>query len=270
MFQRVPCQRQGCPFLKHSRQNHNFCCHACQTSQTHGPLCENTLNHIANADFDLQIQNSFLKIPQLELEWRNRGPAEKLNILCLHGYTGFGQNMRRCIWKYEQKCSHIADFYYPTAPNPVLQNVRSIRNIPLSPQSRSWYPFENSIQYLNHFVTTEVKKPIDVIIGFSQGGHCAIQLCNVSHSYPLLSKLRGIVIISSNFSTRLNPQMKYLSSVITMGERDQICPPKMTKLLSNEFINPVVVVHNGGHECHASGIQPVYNLLLNLYDSERR
>ena len=103
-------------------------------------------------------------------------------------------------WKecgIEPFCADIANFYYPTAPCVVADNhpifESAPHTLPPGPDKRHWWTmtdkwdfssekFKDARKAISEFVDEEVKGPVDVILGYSQGAAATTQVLNEVYS----------------------------------------------------------------------------------------
>eukprot|EP00801_Mesodinium_rubrum_P004865 Mrub_04868.p1 GENE.Mrub_04868~~Mrub_04868.p1 ORF type:complete len:248 (+),score=21.64 Mrub_04868:47-790(+) len=155
---------------------------------------------------------------------------EKLRVLVLHGTLMCGRamkNMSELIgFGKEINVGKNIEFYYPDGPCEVTLNHPFYKQMPWmlppGPNKRHWWTmtdkwdfrgenFEDARKCLFKFLDEKVKKPIHVLMGYSQGSMACTQIINDVLKGKLKSKylnnLKGIVFMA----TPIHPQPNELT-----------------------------------------------------------
>ena len=159
-------------------------------------------------------------------------PWRKLNVVCLHGVTMNAEALRNweAMHSLEKHCETIATFHYITAPHKFVANAWSIANgIPVSDASTTWftesppdYGWWTSKALVTEYLVNRLGGPIDVLIGYSQGG---LMLANIlqhaADAEPFRSMCAAVFLHSPDFL--INPPWHKLgASVKTVGGRGPV------------------------------------------------
>eukprot|EP00928_Gymnodinium_smaydae_P063913 TRINITY_DN4738_c0_g1_i11.p1 TRINITY_DN4738_c0_g1~~TRINITY_DN4738_c0_g1_i11.p1 ORF type:complete len:328 (-),score=-0.32 TRINITY_DN4738_c0_g1_i11:106-1089(-) len=201
----------------------------------------------------------------------------KLNVLALHGAGQSGPEMMHIMGRCGalKSCSSIANFYYPTGPN-VVRNLVSTWVLPPKPRGfkRHWYNmglrfsfsgalFNNARRSIQKFVDKEVRGPVDVICGYSQGAMAATQLLNDIFSGKIqnekLQKVRAAIFFGTPAPRKWSsPSVsrevgKRVKSLHCHGNRDDLTPLRGARRHARAFKNSTFHVYRGPHEPRSIG-----------------
>ncbi|CAE8622835.1 unnamed protein product [Polarella glacialis] len=259
----TPCARDGCMFYKTWHQTH--CCDACVSHGTHGPRCEKKANPSAQAAADAKKEEAIARSEDAYKFLQDFAPApggaagRKLIVVCLHGITqncdGF-ESHSKPLWS---QCNDVADFFFPSGPHLIDENHSFCKkqNMKPGPNSRTRTLDGNGDRskgrddfttYLTEFIEKEVPGPVDVLLGYSQGGFTIHQLWQSPRLSQKLHEVRAVIILMSGGDSRRSPPKK-LRSLHIMGLQDKIVQNETSENSARGYVNPVVakfiVDHNG-------------------------
>lgn len=189
--------------------------------------------------------------------------ADKLNVLCLHGYRQNGDSFRSKTGSLRKIIKNFANFTYISAPHfskPINENE-------INENQRSWwfnkedssfkgtnidgpaYKFEESLKFVE-----EVWNNGDFqgLIGFSQGASFVSLIASMSMK-SLTSIKPRFVFLAAGFPSQSLAHKNYYEHKITIpslhvyGLNDEIISHELSKKLQESFDNPQVHTHEGGH-----------------------
>ena len=189
------------------------------------------------------------------------GSRRKLNCVVLHGLTMNADRMRawQGMCSIEKRCGDIATFYYVTAPHTFAANAWSrAHNIPVREDSYTWfthkrppdYGFGASWAHIAEFVAAQVPGPIDVLIGYSQGGLMVATLLRYLAEVEPYKAVRAAVFIhapdflSKPPSEKLSPAVRTLHVI---GRADTLVAPTSSTSLAGRFVQSEISTHGGPH-----------------------
>ena len=215
--------------------------------------------------------------PDEELATR---PWRTLNVVCLHGNTMNADLMRgwEAMRSLEKRCDGIATFHYVSAPHKFEANDWSRTNsIPVHDGSRAWfttppeYGWGASQACVAEFAASQVRGPIDVLIGYSQGGLMVANLLQyLSETEPYRS-VRGAVLIHAPDFINNAPNHKLcpsLKTVHVIGAQDKLVQPSSSAQLAQRFIQTETATHDGEHYIFtpfpAEVLDRIYRMLVSL------
>ncbi|ENN72434.1 hypothetical protein YQE_10925, partial [Dendroctonus ponderosae] len=209
--------------------------------------------------------------------------AEKLTILCLHGYRQNGDVFRAKTGSFRKIVHKWAQFTYITAPHKVIlvDNLDALSDPDIG-QSKDeeqygWFfnrddktyrgireggpaiGFEESVDLVEDIF--EKEGPFDGVLGFSQGACFLGLLCDLQHRGLTKNIKFNFAIMASGFKSQCWPHLKYYSDRMSLpslhifGETDKVIPTDMSEALSLCFDEPRVARHSGGHYLPASAPQ---------------
>jgi len=100
---------------------------------------------------------------------------------------------------------------------------------------------------MGDFVEKEVPGPVDVLLGYSQGGFTIHQLLDISsaESTPLPEKLhsvRAVVILMSGGTCKSSTKLR---SLHVIGLEDKIVAPNGSEKSASTYVDPVVAKFEG-------------------------
>ncbi|KAI8909465.1 serine hydrolase FSH [Powellomyces hirtus] len=191
-----------------------------------------------------------------------RATAQRLRILCLHGYTQNANVFRSRLAVMRKDLKNIADFEFVSAPHvvpkeeipPVASAASVDLNAPVDEMGpRTWWrPFtlpsklEDSIAELTE-IWSKASPPFDGILGFSQGATMAALVL------PSLDPPPRFSIHCSGFFPHdpahgaMLAALPTVPSLHVMGRSDAWVPPARSEALRAMFKDPQTMVHDGGH-----------------------
>ncbi|CAO1439894.1 unnamed protein product [Diamesa tonsa] len=190
--------------------------------------------------------------------------ADKMNILCLHGYRQNSVSFKNKTGSLRKLLKNYANFTYLEAPH----LAKAMEGEEQSEEQKSWwsnkndgsfkgtnqcgpaYGFEESIKHVEK--TWNEHGNFQGIMGFSQGACFVSLICSMSER-SLTSIKPQFAIMSSGFLSGSLVHKNSYESQIKMpslhisGSTDEIIPQEMSVLLENLFENPTIHHHTGGH-----------------------
>ena len=207
--------------------------------------------------------------------------SRTLNVVCLHGLTMNADRLRswEAMRSLEQRCNGIAKFYYISAPHKFEANAWSeLHQIPVDNQSRAWFTEDSpkfgwgaSQTHMSNFLSAQVEGPIDVLIGYSQGGLMIANILRYLAGAEPYRSLRGAVFIHAPdfYGNAPNHQLcPSLKTVHIIGKRDQIGPLSSSAALAGRFVHTKTVSHDGEHYFFApfprNVLDSIYHTLASL------
>lgn len=195
--------------------------------------------------------------------------ADKLNVLCLHGYRQNGDLFRNKTGSLRKIIKQFANLTYITAPHfskPINENDAVDEN------QRSWWfnkddlsfkgtnqggpaiGFEESLK----LVEDEWKKGnYQGLIGFSQGASFVSLIASMSVK-SLTSIKPHFVLLVAGFPSQSLSHKNYYQNKISIpnlhiyGLNDDIIPSELSMKLKESFENPLFQTHQGGHHFAAT------------------
>ena len=162
--------------------------------------------------------------------------------------------MAKPLWS---QCGDIADFYFPTGPNACDKNTWVLKHrgkawCKKNPGARSWSKVAPTpsngggdfVESLFAFVETQVPGPVDVLLGFSQGGYSIHAL--PEQLPPKLQAVRAVVIMMSGGSSK---GLQQLRSLHVLGLDDKLVAPATSEKAGAAYEAPIVARVKGvGHD----------------------
>lgn len=198
---------------------------------------------------------------------RHGTAGRKVNVLCLHGFSMNGEQMREKCQEWEAHCYDIAAFYYPTAPFPFDGNDMAIAEalgLPAHSNMRRWAStWTPSREFIQNFVDHHVAGAIDVILGFSQGALIGVKVLNESWEHVHMQDFRAAIFIASP-KMKAVPNNGDIPTLHLVGANDDIVDVEDSKDLASGFTNPTIVEHHGGHMDFPSEAKRSIRSLLEL------
>jgi len=254
----TPCARAECGYFRTWHKTH--CCNACQSHAGHGPKCEKKEDPAKKALLEARLTAAVAGAgdPHKALkEWAGKAKCEevpigrKLNVLCLHGITMNGGQLRGMSNPLTKQCEDFANFYFPTAPHQIDANHSFCKknNKKPGPEAKTWTlegdkgkGREDFAPHLCDFVEKEVPGPVDVLLGYSQGGFSIHQLLNTTakNSSSLPDKLlsaRAVVILMSGGMCKSCVKLR---SLHVIGLKDKIVGNSASEKSAFSYVNPVI------------------------------
>jgi hypothetical protein len=168
-----------------------------------------------------------------------------LRILCLHGYHGSAQILRRQMAGFASAMSNV-EFVYVDAPSLARGDFGWWHSPSLGwDRTRDWT--------IDVFAT---QPPFDGVFGFSQGAAFSGLLAGMLQERADDSSARirfHFAIMVGGFKSgapqhaELYRHKFTLPSVHVIGRRDGVIRPDESQALADQFEDPIVLRHSGGH-----------------------
>jgi len=127
------------------------------------------------------------------------------------------------------RCEEIANFYFPTAPNPIGEKHEFCKKHDVKPgaASRTWFLEGEIATNADDFASSladqlfeNVEGPIDILFGHAQGGFAINALLSTANMPPQLHDVRAVVIaLAAGFPARLPPRRLQSLHIIGMMNR---------------------------------------------------
>ncbi|GAB6029269.1 Ovarian cancer-associated protein 2 [Chamberlinius hualienensis] len=206
--------------------------------------------------------------------------SSKLKILCLHGYRQDGVSFKSKLGGFRKMLNSHVEFTFVTAPLRIPQVVNGDEALETVNQCGWWFSkdtpsfsahditnqsigFEESIQMIEEEFIKE--GPFDGIIGFSQGACLGAMLAGLQQINKLKAISFKFVILVAGFKSKSSAHIEFLPvekiqipSLHVYGETDGIIPKAMSEELLQQFENPEIAIHPGGHYVPASKLKGQY------------
>ncbi|KAM3360541.1 esterase isoform X3 [Capsicum galapagoense] len=190
---------------------------------------------------------------------------KKLRILCLHGFRGSGEILKKLILRWPESVTGKLDLVYLDAPFPA-QGKSALEGY-FDPPYFEWfqsnkdftefYKLEECLEYIEDFMLKH--GPFDGVLGFSQGAVLGAAIPGMQREGVALTKvpeIKFVILISgakfggpsfgvpklaaNAFSSPINcPSLHFL------GETDY--QKKDGEILLECFVDPQVIHHSKGH-----------------------
>ncbi len=172
-----------------------------------------------------------------------------LRILCLHGYHGSAEILREQLRPLASRLTQPVEFSYVDAPS-------------LARGDFGWWHqnFRGWESTVDSMVTyTRAQPPVHGVFGFSQGATLASLLVGlraadgqVTPRYPLsfdfAVMVGGFRSDSAEHAALYAESASYrLPSLHVIGRTDPVVPPGDSRILADQFADPIVLEHPGGH-----------------------
>lgn len=189
----------------------------------------------------------------------------KINIICLHGFTSNGDQIKKCI-KKSLNINRDVELYgvdgFVELPsdqhskyNCLSKDQRAYwiydKNSPLSVPTwgvdsliKEKFYFDESLNKLIN-IANKIER-IDGIIGFSQGGMFLEKLCQMQINKTLNFDFKFAVFISTCSFDDENLKIN-IPSLHIYGENDSVVNPNRSIELINKFNDAIIYKHNGHH-----------------------
>ena len=188
-------------------------------------------------------------------------------ILCLHGYHGSAETLRRQIAPLASALPSDVELVFVDAPS-------------LSVGDFGWWHegfsgWERTRDWVGDLMSAG--PPFDGVFGFSQGAALAGLLAAVRESEPTPATTDfGFAIMVGGFTSDLPQHAKLferkltIPSVHVIGRGDVIVPERDSQLLANRFTDPLVIEHPGGHVIPGGVVATRIAKFLSDYTSTER
>ena len=190
---------------------------------------------------------------------------DKLRILCLHGYHGSGDILRRQMSSLIEGTQVLAEFVYLDAPSLASGNfgwwhARSIatsRDAGVGPTRKRYEGWERTFESIAETFATH--GPFDGIFGFSQGASLTSLLVGLRSpdgtptavkplAFDFAVMMGGFLgadpVLALQYANRSCYDMP---SAHIIGRGDGIVPAPLSHALAAVFKEPLILQHDGGH-----------------------
>jgi predicted esterase len=198
---------------------------------------------------------------------------KRLRILCLHGYHGSAQILRRQLTPLADGLTELAEFVCIDAPSLAegdfgwwhAANAESPTNAGVGPGTKRYEGWQRTRDAIGSAFAQQ--GPFDGAFGFSQGaaltallvglgsGNNSDEPAGTARKNPDLSLAFDFAIMVGGFASA-DPDLARLygtgsnyelPSVHIIGRSDTIVPPVASIELASCFRNPLILEHEGGH-----------------------
>ena len=183
--------------------------------------------------------------------------SRKLRVLLLHGHAQTAEEMVKKSGGLRKELKPLAEFVTYESPMKMDGDLVTWYDYrPVDGVTR-YRGLEESLLRLGDFMERE--GPFDGVMGFSMGAAITAFLCDrvVKGELPAVAAFHFAVLISAPSSRDETAQIAKqidLPSCHIWGTTDNIIPSERSKELSDCFVNPTNIVHEGGH--HMPTIAP--------------
>lgn len=206
----------------------------------------------------------------------NKSKEPLLKILMLHGYRQSETAFREKSGGLRKYLKNHAEFIFCEAPHTIPKKADSSdldNNASSSEIEKGWWfsttdksynaldvtecdsGFSEAIGFINEIFQT--KGPFDGIFGFSQGGCLASILCKIAMNQENIYEFIRFkfAIIAAGFKSNqtqhncfydLNIKIS-LPTLHLIGNGDKVIPSDLSNNLTNYFLDPKILYHDGGH-----------------------
>ena len=201
---------------------------------------------------------------------------EKLRILCLHGYHGSAQLMRRQLAVLVDCVDELAEFAYLDAPSLATGDfgwwhAKAAESADAG-AVRGAKHYQGWQRTIDAIVSAfALQGPFDGVFGFSQGAALASLLVGLrlsgrpaaseavgsttgilSHAeslaFDFAVMVGGFVVADANLARLYGEKSNYdLPSAHIVGRSDAVVPKEASFALASKFKNPLILEHEGGH-----------------------
>jgi Serine hydrolase (FSH1) len=181
-------------------------------------------------------------LPQVPAFEGARKTVRDLRMLCLHGYHGSAEVLRRQMAPLASAIGNNIELVYVDAPS-------------LARGDFGWWHegfsgWERTRDWVVDLLSAGPR--IDGIFGFSQGAALTGLLAGVRDSQPSLVQFEFAIMVGGFTSDMpqhadLFRQKLTVPSVHVTGRADSIVPSRDSLRLAARFADPVVIEHGGGH-----------------------
>ena len=198
---------------------------------------------------------------------------EKLRILCLHGYHGSAQILRRQMAPLADGLDQPPEFICIDAPSlaegdfgwwHAASAQSAAANAGVGPRAKRYEGWQRTLDAIGS--TFAQQGPFDGVFGFSQGAALAALLVGLrsggnlareasagdalgrSIAFDFAVMVGGFVSADPDLASLYGERLNYaLPSVHVIGLSDAIVPPVASIELASRFSNPLILEHDGGH-----------------------
>jgi predicted esterase len=198
---------------------------------------------------------------------------EKLRILCLHGYHGSAQILRRQMAPLADGLDHPPEFIWIDAPSlaegdfgwwHAASAQDGAAKVGVRPRAKRYEGWQRTLDAIGSAFAQQ--GPLDGVFGFSQGAALAALLVGLRSSGNLAREasagdalghsiafdfavmVGGFVSADPDLARLYGERLNYaLPSVHVIGRSDTIVPPVASIELASRFSNSLILEHEGGH-----------------------
>ena len=205
---------------------------------------------------------------------------EKLRVLCLHGYQGSAQVLRRQMAALADGLDDVAAFVYLDAPSlaaggvgwwraVTAQNAMTPTNVGVGPGAKRYEGWQKTRDAIVSAFAEQ--GPFDGLFGFSQGAALAALLVGLrardelvvsgpagpagrtscsekSLAFDFAVMVGGFVAADADLARLYGEGASYdLPSAHIIGRSDAVVPRETSLGLASKFNNPLILEHEGGH-----------------------
>lgn len=189
----------------------------------------------------------------------------KLTVLVFHGFTCDADWMKREFKDFEEMFKDIAEFHYLEAPTRVTEDHWVLklqtegktkeRGHTFKVKGCTWSSNESktdytaSQEYLEQYVETQVKKPVDVLLSHSMGNVMVQYVLSTEWKSDYLRHLRGALFFAAPSAPWPVPDSFKRADFLTIhqiGLKDLIILPKISHTVAALFENPIILEHPEG------------------------
>ena len=190
---------------------------------------------------------------------------DKLRILCLHGYHGSGDILRRQMSSLIEGTQALAEFVYLDAPSLAsgdfgwwhARSIATSRDAGVGQTQKRYEGWERTVESIAE--TFAAHGPFDGVFGFSQGASLTSLLVglrspdgNSTESKPLAFDFAVMVggflgadpVLAVQYANR---SCYDVPSAHIIGRGDGIVPAPLSHALAAVFEKPLILQHDGGH-----------------------
>jgi pimeloyl-ACP methyl ester carboxylesterase len=164
-----------------------------------------------------------------------------LRVLCLHGYHGDAEILRRQMAPLASSISGV-EFVYVDAPSLAAGDFGWWHT-----PARGW---DRTREWALDIFATQPR--FDGVFGFSQGAACTGLLAGIGQEPGTTIRFDFAVMVGGfkNDAPQhadLYRRMFTVPSLHIIGHADGVIPPNESEALVEQFDNPIVLYHAGGH-----------------------
>jgi pimeloyl-ACP methyl ester carboxylesterase len=200
---------------------------------------------------------------------------EKLRVLCLHGYRGSAELMRRQLAALADGADDLATFAYLDAPSLAAGDfgwwhAKAVESADAG-AIRGGKHYEGWRRTIDAIVSSfALQGPFDGVLGFSQGAALASLLGGLrsnggragsepagpiggfsSHgeslAFDFAVMVGGFVVADAELARLYGERSNDLPSAHIIGRSDSVVPKAASLALASKFKDPLILEHEGGH-----------------------
>jgi pimeloyl-ACP methyl ester carboxylesterase len=164
-----------------------------------------------------------------------------LRVLCLHGYHGSAEILRRQMAPLASSISGV-EFVYVDAPSLAVGDFGWWHT-----PARGW---DRTREWAVELFATQPR--FDGVFGFSQGAACTGLLAGIRQEPGTTIRFDFAVMVGGFKNdapqhAELYRRRLAVPSLHIIGHSDGVIPPNESEDLVEQFENPIVLYHTGGH-----------------------